>query len=113
MKNPCSAAVFSFPPFQSRSLIRFFEELIARAYLMTRLKRLTNSVTAAVLISTVLQTSYHFYQGGVRALSYVAVFLIFSIYYAKTNRVWPIILAHLYMDVGATVEYWLRSSAVA
>ncbi len=41
----------------------FFEELIVRAYLMTEVKFLTNSMAKAVIISTVLQTSYHFYQG--------------------------------------------------
>jgi membrane protease YdiL (CAAX protease family) len=87
----------------------FYEELIVRAYLMTQVKRLTNSVTKAVLISTLLQTSYHFYQGAPAAIAHGATFLIFSIYYAKTNRIAPIILAHLYMDVGGTLEYWLRS----
>lgn len=87
----------------------FFEELIARAYLMTQVKRLTNSVTAAILISTVLQTSYHFYQGGLLAISDAAVFFIFSIFYARTNRIMPIILAHLYLDVGGILQYWLRS----
>ena len=86
----------------------FFEELIVRAYLMTEVRRLTNSVTKAVLISTVLQASYHFYQGGPAAIAHGAEFLILAIYYAKTNRITPIILAHLYADVGGTLEYWLR-----
>lgn len=86
----------------------FFEELIVRAYLMTEVRRLTNSVIKAVLISTVLQASYHFYQGGPAAIAHGAEFLVLSIYYAKTNRITPIILAHLYADVGGTLEYWLR-----
>ncbi|HEY3760280.1 MAG TPA: type II CAAX endopeptidase family protein [Verrucomicrobiae bacterium] len=86
----------------------FFEELIARAYVMTEVKHLTNSMTKAVIISTLLQTSYHFYQGAPAALSNGVMFLIFSIYYAKTNRIMPLILAHLYMDVGATLHYWLQ-----
>ena len=86
----------------------FFEELIVRAYLMTEVKYLTNSITKAIIISTVLQASYHLYQGGAAAFSHLASFLIFSIYFGKTNRITPIILAHLYSDVGATLIYWFR-----
>ncbi|HTV41725.1 MAG TPA: CPBP family intramembrane glutamic endopeptidase [Candidatus Sulfotelmatobacter sp.] len=88
----------------------FFEELIVRAYLMTEVKRLTKSIPKAILLSTVLQASYHFYQGGPAVVAHGAGFLIFSIYYAKTNRIAPVILAHLYSDAGSTLDYWLRSS---
>lgn len=84
----------------------FFEELTVRAYLMTEIKYFTNSSAWAIIISTVLQSSYHLYQGIPSALSHTGTFLIFSIYYAKTGRITPIILAHLYMDVGATLYYW-------
>ena len=86
----------------------FFEELIVRAYLMTEIKKLTNSTAKAIIASMALQTSYHFYQGVPLALADGALFLIYSIYYAKTNRIAPIILAHLYCDVGSTFWYLLR-----
>jgi membrane protease YdiL (CAAX protease family) len=86
----------------------FFEELIVRAYVMTEVRELTNSATKAIIISTLLQTSYHFYQGAPVAFADGATFLIFSIFYAKTNRIAPIILAHLYSDVGATFWYMFR-----
>jgi membrane protease YdiL (CAAX protease family) len=89
----------------------FFEELIVRAYVITEVKNLTNNMANAVIISTLLQTSYHFYQGVPAALSDGMMFFIFSIYYAKTNRITPVILAHLYMDVGATLHYWLYYSS--
>lgn len=83
----------------------FFEELIARAYVMTEVKQLTGSAAKAILMSTALQTSYHFYQGAPMALSYGAMFLIFSLYYSKTGRITPVILAHLYCDVLATLWF--------
>ncbi len=86
----------------------FFEELIVRAYVMTEIKQITNSATKAIIVSTVLQTSYHFYQGAPAAFAHGATFLIWSIYYAKTNCIAPIILAHLYADVGATLWYLSR-----
>jgi membrane protease YdiL (CAAX protease family) len=86
----------------------FFEELIVRAYVMTEVKYLTNSVGKAIFVSTALQTSYHFYQGAPVALAHGATFLIYSIYYAKTNRITPIILAHLYTDVAFTLLYFFH-----
>ena len=86
----------------------FYEELIVRAYVITEMRELTGSVSRAVTLSTVLQTAYHLYQGVPLAFSSASLFLLFSIYYAKTNRITPIILAHLLMDVGATLVFLLR-----
>lgn len=97
----CATILFSF-------LNPFFEELIARAYVMTEVKALTNSMVKAIIVSTVLQTSYHFYQGAPLALANGSVFLLFAIFYAKTNRIVPVILAHLYLDVSGTAWYFLR-----
>ena len=41
------------------------------------------------------------------AFSEGAIFLVFSIYYARTNRITPVILAHLYMDVWGTIAFML------
>ena len=86
----------------------FYEELIVRAYVMTEVKALTNRTTLAIVISTALQTSYHFYQGIPAALSLGMVFLLFSLFYAKTKRLTPVILAHLYDDITGTVYYMFR-----
>ena len=81
----------------------FYEELIARAYVMTELGFFTNSKVIAILGSVALQTAYHLYQGFPYALSLAATFLIFSLYYATAKRVWPIVLAHFYFDLFALV----------
>jgi membrane protease YdiL (CAAX protease family) len=86
----------------------FFEELIARAYLITRLKELTNSLVLAIIASVVFQVSYHLYQGGWTALSHTGVFLVLSLYYAKTRRILAPILAHMIFDVSATLYYMLK-----
>jgi membrane protease YdiL (CAAX protease family) len=87
----------------------FFEELIVRAYVITAIKNLTGKAGAAILVSAVLQTSYHFYQGVPLAISDFAPFLVFSVYYARTNRIAPLILAHLYFDLSGTLYYyWTR-----
>ena len=42
------------------------------------------------------------------ALSEGTIFLLFSLYYARTHGLAPLVLAHLYMDVGSTLMYWIR-----
>jgi membrane protease YdiL (CAAX protease family) len=79
----------------------FFEELIARAYVMSEVKDLTGSGVLAVVISVALQTVYHLYQGVTVAIATGAGFLIFSLYYVRSRRITPVILAHLYLDALA------------
>jgi hypothetical protein len=79
----------------------FYEELIARAFMITETTFLIGEKDAAVLLSVILQTSYHLYQGLLPALVLGVVFLIFSLYFAKRGRILPVVLAHLYMDVIA------------
>lgn len=83
----------------------FFEELIARAYVMTEIGELTKSRTLAVIASCALQTSYHLYQGWLRAATVGATFLVFSIYYARTRRIAPVIAAHMFIDFVALAYY--------
>ncbi len=83
----------------------FFEELIVRAYTISELSSLTGSGIMAIASSVVLQVLYHLYQGVPAVLGLVALFLVFSLYYYKTQRVMPIILAHLYFDVVALLAY--------
>jgi membrane protease YdiL (CAAX protease family) len=76
----------------------FFEELIARAYVISEIQFLTGSSALAVLFSVLLQSSYHLYQGLVPALLTTSLFAVFSLYYVKTKRIMPVILAHMFFD---------------
>lgn len=86
----------------------FFEELIVRAFLITEAALLTGSVTLAVAFSVSLQTAYHLYQGVPNAVGHACIFLIFSLYYVKTRRLWPIVLAHFWLDLSAVIFYLAR-----
>lgn len=77
-----------------------FEELIVRGFLMTEIAALMN-MPMAIAASTLLQISYHGYQGTTNAVMVGAGFLLLSLYYAKTNRLAPVILAHLLQDLYA------------
>ncbi len=82
----------------------FFEELIVRAYTMSEVMDLGGSRLLAIVVSVSLQMSYHFYQGVLRSIAIAATFTVFSIYFAKTRRIAPIILAHLCFDALALVK---------
>lgn len=77
----------------------FCEELIVRAYTMSEILNLGGSRNLAVIVSVGVQLSYHFYQGPVNVLWLAPVFVVFSIYFARTKRIFPIILVHLVMDL--------------
>jgi membrane protease YdiL (CAAX protease family) len=84
----------------------FFEELIVRAYLMTEVKDLTESSALAVVISVVVQSSYHLYYGWEGAIALSFLFLTFALYYARSRRALPLIVAHGFFDIYALVRLW-------
>jgi len=77
-----------------------YEEMIVRAFLISETAALTGSSAIAVVFSVLLQVSYHLYQGIPYALALGLVFLIFAIYYARAHRIWPIVIAHFFMDLS-------------
>ena len=91
----------SFPFFL---LNPFFEELIVRAYAMTEIKALTGSWVAAVIASTIIQASYHLYYGWYDAFTLSLQFLVYSIYFARTRQVTPIVVAHGIFDVWGLIQ---------
>jgi membrane protease YdiL (CAAX protease family) len=87
----------------------WFEELIVRAFLMTEITALTGKAWLAILISTLLQASYHLYQGWFGALQVGVIFLVMSLYFARRGRILPVVLAHFYLDAIAFAYYWQRN----
>jgi membrane protease YdiL (CAAX protease family) len=100
--------VFSHPSIMAIPFILlnpFFEELIVRAYLMTEVRDLTGSWTTSAALSVLIQFSYHLYYGWEGAIALSFQFLVFSIYYARTRRATPIIVAHGIFDIYGLI--WL------
>jgi membrane protease YdiL (CAAX protease family) len=85
-----------------------YEELIARAYIISEMKYLTGSNSLAMLVSVVVQVLYHLYQGVPTAIALGAMFLILSIYYIRYKRIVPVVLVHLYFDLFALSVYARR-----
>jgi membrane protease YdiL (CAAX protease family) len=80
-------------------VIPCFEEFFVRGFLQTRLKQAGWNGLAVVLVSTLLQTSYHLYQGLVACLSLAPGFFILAAYYQTSRRLWPVIVAHIITDL--------------
>jgi membrane protease YdiL (CAAX protease family) len=78
----------------------FFEELIVRAYLMREVHALTGSWTLAAGLSTLLQASYHIHYGWPVTISMGFQFLVCSVYYARKQRVTPLIITHGFFDLS-------------
>ena len=83
------------------------EETIVLAYLITRLRQLGWSDTAAIAASALLRGSYHLYQGWGGFAGNLAMGVLFGWIFVRTRRAWPFVVAHLLLDVGAGVGYLL------
>ncbi len=82
----------------------FFEELIVRGYTMSEVIDLSGSRNLGIILSVVIQMSYHVYQGLVRCIAVTAVFLVFSVYFSRTRKIVPVIVAHCWSDVSALLR---------
>ncbi|MEG3789362.1 CPBP family intramembrane glutamic endopeptidase [Lysobacter sp. CCNWLW3] len=78
----------------------FYEELFVCGYVLVMLRERWG-LWPAIHISTAIRLAYHLYQGTVGILGIVPVGLLFAGWYARTGRLWPVILAHVLLDVLA------------
>ena len=77
----------------------FCEEFLVRGFLQTRLRQAGWNGILAALFAAALQTSYHIYQGVVFMIAVGASFLMFALFYHFTRRLWPVVLAHLLLNL--------------
>lgn len=83
------------------------EEVVVVAYLVTRLRQLGLTESASVGASALLRGTYHLYQGWGGFLGNLAMGALFGTVFSRTRRVWPIVVAHVLLDVGAGLGYIL------
>ncbi|MER7419035.1 CPBP family intramembrane glutamic endopeptidase, partial [Micromonospora peucetia] len=83
------------------------EEVIVVGYLVTRLRQLRWRIVAIVATSALLRGSYHLYQGFGAFLGNVVMGVVFSLFYLRTRRVMPLVVAHTLLDIVAFVGYAL------
>lgn len=76
-----------------------FEETVVRAYVMTRIRDIGWHPSWAVVASTLVQVSYHVHKGLAFAPAFGAMFLVFSLCFARYRNLPVIVLAHMYIDI--------------
>lgn len=81
------------------------EELLVVGYLITRLRQLGSDEGTSALASAVLRGSYHLYQGFGGFVGNVVMGLVFGRFWQRTNRLYPLIIAHALIDIIAFTAY--------
>jgi membrane protease YdiL (CAAX protease family) len=74
-----------------------FEETFVSAYIIGALKDRPDPWTG-INISVAIRLLYHLYQGAVAAIGIVPIGLLLAIWYSRTGRLWPLIVAHALWD---------------
>ena len=94
------------------------EEVLVVGYLTERLRRLRWGAAGIVVTSAAIRASYHLYQGWAAFAGNFVMGVIFSVFYLRRGRLWPLVIAHTLIDVAAFVGYaylpesWLAALGV-
>ncbi|ROT33514.1 CPBP family intramembrane glutamic endopeptidase [Micromonospora sp. HM5-17] len=83
------------------------EEVVVVGYLVTRLRQLGWRLGAVIAASAVLRGSYHLYQGFGAFVGNAVMGVVFGLFFLRTRRVLPLVVAHTLLDVVAFVGYAL------
>jgi len=75
-----------------------FEEVFVCGYVIAALKDRVG-IAGAINVSMGIRLVCHLYQGPVGVVSIVPIGLVYAFYFARTGRLWPVILAHAVEDL--------------
>jgi membrane protease YdiL (CAAX protease family) len=75
-----------------------FEEILVCGYVVQSLRG-RFGVALAANASIALRMSFHLYQGPAAFLTYSLFGLLFTLFYVRTGRLWPLIVAHALLSV--------------
>lgn len=81
-----------------------FEEVFVCGYLITALRK-KRSLTFAVNVSIAVRMAYHLYQGSIGVFNIIPLGIVYAYWFARTGRLWPLVIAHGLFDFLAMVYY--------
>jgi len=84
-----------------------YEELFVAGYIITVLTPVRGPWTA-INVSTGVRLLYHLYQGPIGILTIVPLGILFGWVYVRTKQLWPLIVAHVLIDVIGLTYYAMR-----
>jgi membrane protease YdiL (CAAX protease family) len=82
----------------------FYEELFAAGYIVTALKE-KGHPDLAINIGVALRVGLHIFQGVSGVIVMIPIGLIFGTWYARSGRLWPLILAHMLLNAWSYAHY--------
>jgi uncharacterized protein len=81
-----------------------FEEVFVCGYIITALRKASDPWTG-VHVSVAIRLLYHLYQGAIGVLGIVPFGLVAGVWFARTGRLWPVIVAHAVIDFVGLLVY--------
>lgn len=90
------------------------EEVIMVGYLFTRWRQIGWSWPLVIGLSALIRGTYHLYQGFGGFVGNIAMGLILGVFFLRTRRVLPLVIAHSLLDIVAFIGYTvLRAHGVS
>jgi membrane protease YdiL (CAAX protease family) len=86
----------------------FFEEFLFLGFAFNAIRRY--GVVVAATAAICLRVAIHLYQGAGALAAQLAFAILLTTYYARTRRLWPIVLAHAITDLAAFGAVYLRGN---
>ena len=80
-----------------------FEEILVCGYVIHSLRG-RFGIVLAVNASIALRMSFHLYQGPAAFLSFAVFGLLFTLFYIRTGRLWPLIVAHALLEAVQLIK---------
>jgi membrane protease YdiL (CAAX protease family) len=75
----------------------WYEELLVCAFVIEALRK-RFGLAAAVNVSIAIRLTYHLYQGPPAFIMFAIFGLLVTLFYVRTGRLWPVIVAHSLLD---------------
>jgi membrane protease YdiL (CAAX protease family) len=82
----------------------WYEELLVCAFVIESLRK-RFGLQAAINVSIALRLSYHLYQGPPAFIVFAVFGLLVTLFYVKTGRLWPVVVAHSILDFMALATF--------